>query len=53
MSYPRWLPLALAGALYVWQAWEYHRLMKPGEALAFIGYAIANIGFIWAIIRSE
>jgi hypothetical protein len=45
------LPLWLAGALYVWQAIEYYKLGQPGNTLAFAGYSLANLGFIWQLNR--
>jgi hypothetical protein len=47
-----WFPLAAAGALYVWQCHEY--LLKGDQpmALVFLGYAIANVGFIWSFVRA-
>jgi hypothetical protein len=41
------LPLWLATALYIWQAAEYIRLGQPGMGWAFLGYACANLGFIY------
>lgn len=46
-----WLPLALAAGLYLWQAIEYWKLGKPGLSFAFVGYALANAGFIFSIVR--
>lgn len=42
------LPLALAGALYLWQAANYFSAGQYGLALAFVAYALANVGFIAA-----
>ncbi|HEX7060459.1 MAG TPA: hypothetical protein VF200_00710 [Woeseiaceae bacterium] len=42
------LPLFLAAALYTWMAYNYvASLGRPGLMLAFAGYAVANVGFIW------
>lgn len=41
-------PLWLATALYCWQAANFWTADERGMALAFIGYAFANIGFILA-----
>lgn len=41
------LPLWIAAGLYVWQAWNYVQVGQPGMAVAFIGYAAANLGFVW------
>ena len=45
------LPLWLASGLYLWQAFEYYRVDNPGMALAFVSYACANAGFIYASIK--
>jgi hypothetical protein len=42
------LPLWLAAGLYCWQAWEYASTGNMGMALAFVAYAVANLGFIIA-----
>jgi hypothetical protein len=43
------LPLWLATALYIWQGFEYYKLGQPGNTLAFVAYATANLGFIWQL----
>ena len=50
-SYP-WLPLALGACLYIWQAYEYFRLGDQPMSMAFLAYAMANVGFVWGIIRN-
>ena len=40
----RWL-LLLVGVVYLGVAYGYYRDRRPGMALAFIAYAIANLGF--------
>jgi hypothetical protein len=42
------LPLWLAAGLYCWQAVEFWKSGNPGMTLAFVAYAVANIGFIVA-----
>lgn len=42
------IPLWLASALYLWQATNYVLAGNYGMAAAFVGYAAANGGFIWA-----
>lgn len=42
------LPLWLACALYLWQAFNYCGTSQYGMALAFVAYAGANVGFILA-----
>ena len=40
-------PLALASALYIAQAVGYSVVLsRPGMSLAFLGYVIANVGFV-------
>ncbi|HEY5656598.1 MAG TPA: hypothetical protein VIY27_02305 [Myxococcota bacterium] len=45
---PSTLPLWLACGLYLWQAWNYGEVGQAGMALAFVAYALANVGFILA-----
>jgi hypothetical protein len=45
------LPLFLATFLYVWQAGNFVATGRFAMALAFVGYAIANVGLIWAAQR--
>lgn len=48
------IPLVLATALYLWQAGNYQfDLSRPGMALAFVGYAVANVGMILDIQLSR
>jgi hypothetical protein len=42
------LPLWLATGLYVWQALNFAHVDKLALAMVFAGYAVANIGMIWA-----
>ncbi len=42
------LPLAIVGLLYVAMSAAYWRAGDRGMSLAFIAYALANGGFIWA-----
>lgn len=42
--------LALAGVLYLSVAYRYLQHNDPGMALAFLAYAIANVGFIWSAL---
>lgn len=42
------LPLVLATGLYIWQAGNFAFSDRIGLALAFAGYALANIGLILA-----
>jgi hypothetical protein len=42
------LPLALAGVLYLAMAVAYWRTGQMGMVVAFVSYAVANIGFIVA-----
>jgi len=43
-----WL-IKLVTLAYIWTAIDLCRSGKPGMGLAFAGYAIANVGLIWAI----
>lgn len=45
------LPLWLASGLYFWQAAEFLRVGNYCMAAAFLGYAAANFGFIYAATR--
>lgn len=48
MKWQIWLPLALASVLYVAQATAYFVVAeRPGLALCFLGYTLANIGLIY------
>ena len=42
-----WL-IAIVTVLYAGVALAYWREKNPGMALAFAGYAVANVGLIWA-----
>jgi hypothetical protein len=42
------LPLWLATGLYLWQAANFAGTGQFGLCWAFIGYAVANGGLIWA-----
>lgn len=46
-------PLILASLLYVWQTLWYHFENRPGLALAFAGYVIANVGLIWDAVAGR
>ena len=48
MNEPSVLPLWLACALYLWQAWNSGQANQAGMAIAFVSYAAANVGFILA-----
>ena len=42
------IPLVLGSVMYVAQAGLYQLVVnRPGMALCFLGYALANIGLIW------
>ena len=45
---PSVLPLWLACALYLWQAWNYYTAGQYGMAWGFVSYALANVGFVLA-----
>lgn len=37
--------LLFVGSIYVYVAYDYYRLGRYGMALAFVAYALANVGF--------
>ena len=41
-------PLLLVAVLYLLQAVAYYRTGRPGMCLAFVAYAVSNLGLIWA-----
>jgi hypothetical protein len=49
VSWPDWL-LVATGLLYVGAACGFALTGKHGLAVAFAGYAFANIGLIWASV---
>ena len=45
------LPLAVAAVLYAVQAVGYQAVLnRPGMALAFLGYVLANVGILWDVL---
>ena len=45
------LMLAVVSVIYAVTAGGYFFASRPGMALAFIGYVIANLGLIWDALR--
>jgi len=46
------LPLALGLVVYIFQVLGYQFILnRPGMALAFFGYVLANAGLIWDAIE--
>ena len=45
--------LAAIGIAYLYVAWGYFRAGKHGLAIAFLAYAIANLGFIVDLTRGK
>lgn len=43
--------LILVSFVYLGVAYGYYQRAEPGHALAFIGYALANLGFVWELWR--
>ena len=41
-----WL-LGVTSCIYAWAAYSYYMSDRHGMAVAFLAYAISNIGFIW------
>ena len=46
-----WGALAFTTVFYLVQAGAYGFMDRPPMILVFVGYAIANIGLIWDVIR--
>ena len=49
-----WLPpiLVLVSLIYGGAALAYYFSLRPGMAVAFMGYVIANAGLIWDVFHS-
>lgn len=45
------LLLIAVGVVYGLIAWGYWQEKRPGMCLAFIAYALANLGFAWDLAR--
>lgn len=43
--------LLLCAFLYTWTAFDYARDDRWGMFIAFICYAVANVGFAWDAVR--
>lgn len=39
--------LMLVALLYFWVAYGYYQAERSGMCLAFVAYALANLGFAW------
>lgn len=54
MTFAHWLAwlLGISAALYVGISIAYAAGSRPGMTVAFIGYAIANIGIVWDAFHS-
>ena len=37
--------LLVVGTIYCWVAWNYYQQGQHGMCLAFLAYALANVGF--------
>ena len=48
-----WWGLLLTVFCYVLAAFDFYRKERIGMAVVFIAYAIANIGFMYELIRKE
>ena len=44
--------LVTVSVVYSGAALAYHYSMRPGMAVAFVGYVIANAGLIWDALHS-
>jgi hypothetical protein len=45
-----WL-LGGVAVIYAWVALDYLHAGRQGMALVFVGYALANFGFIWDLVQ--
>ena len=54
MTPTHWVVLMLVtvSVVYSGAALAYHYSMRPGMAVAFVGYVIANAGLIWDALHS-
>ena len=54
MTFAHWIAVifGIGGVLYCGAALAYYVGARPGMALAFIGYAVANIGLVYDIFHS-
>jgi len=48
-----WIGLLITVFCYIIAAVDFYRKERVGMAIAFIAYAIANIGFMYELIRKE
>lgn len=53
MTPSQWVTVTLGvtALIYTVTAVAYHAGARPGMALAFLGYALANAGFIWDALQ--
>lgn len=54
MTFAHWIALlfAIGGVLYLGAAVAYYMGARPGMTVAFIGYAVANIGIVYDAFHS-
>lgn len=47
------VPLLITTACYVWVAFGFWQQGNVGLAVAFAGYSVANLGFLWICIAGQ
>ena len=54
MTFAHWIALlfGIGGLLYIAAAVAYYIGARPGIAVAFVGYAVANIGMVYDAFNS-
>jgi len=54
MTFAHWIAIlfGIGGVLYIGAAVAYYLGMRPGMTVAFIGYAVANIGMVYDAFNS-
>lgn len=45
--------LGLVAGVYLYVAWGYLADGRPGMALAFVAYAVSNVGFIFDLLWNK
>jgi len=47
------IPLLVTTACYLWVAVGFYQQGNIGLAVAFAGYSVANLGFLWICIAGQ
>lgn len=55
MNFQQWIALlfGIGGLLYIGASVAYYIGARPGMTVAFLGYAVANLGLIYDIFHSS